>query len=164
MDGLAELQRQLKTNVEMLQEAFAYLLRLPVVPTTVEMARKLRAHLDDPSLNAALSKARDDERIAALRQGASYSTSGLLVVKVEVSGSAALVSTAQLESSAEHESLVFERLRQGELVELARAIPGTDENYFDRFSESGRNELAAWRAHFTGRLQYKNGRIEDVLE
>ena len=37
----------------LLREAFGYLLRLPAVPTTVDLARKIRSHLDNPRAIAA---------------------------------------------------------------------------------------------------------------
>lgn len=44
----------------LLQETFAYLLRLPAVPTTTELARRIRTHIEDPAVAASAALAREE--------------------------------------------------------------------------------------------------------
>lgn len=73
----------------MLEEVLEYLLRLPAHPMTVQMARKVQAHLQDPSarvareLTAQLAAAQQADRV--VRGGvSSFTPSGIPVLQVAV--------------------------------------------------------------------------------
>lgn len=76
----------LQADSELLQEVMAYLLRLPAVPTTVALARKVKDHLDQPDRKAAELRASEEARRAGLRHGCNFTPVGLPVIEAEVDG------------------------------------------------------------------------------
>ena len=105
----------------LLREAFDYLCRLPAVPTTVDLARRIRSHIEDPGRAVATNRAVADEQFDHSRSGGTYTPAGLAVVELEVTGSKAVVWTADLRGAThaeEHNQVVLRRLRRGEEVQL----------------------------------------------
>lgn len=72
-------------NILLLEEVLAYLKRLPNVPVTVELARKVMAHLENPVTATAHRRAAEDERMRSARRGGVYGVvTGLPLVEVVV--------------------------------------------------------------------------------
>ena len=76
----------LKADAELLQEVMDYLLRLPHVLPTAALARKVKAHLDQPERRAAEIRASEEARLAGLRHGCNFTPIGLPVIEAEVDG------------------------------------------------------------------------------
>ncbi|MBC7990775.1 MAG: hypothetical protein H7Y19_14500 [Luteimonas sp.] len=103
----------------LLAEVLDYMLRLPAVPLTVELARKVRAHLDDPGHWLAVEQAKHEARRAALRHGANYTPAGVPVVEVEIDRDIARLWTPPEAAWKGREIPLLHRLRQVETVQLA---------------------------------------------
>ena len=115
--------REYQTTTDLLREVYEYMLRLPAVPTTVDLARRVRAHLDNPSHSVASMEAENDLRTGAVRHGGNYSPAGIPVIELEVDGNMVTVftgTTFQMRSDLEtqHGQIVLNRLRRGETVRL----------------------------------------------
>lgn len=76
----------LQADSDLLQEVMNYLLRLPAVPTTAALARKVKLHLDQPERRAAERRASEEARMAGLRHGCNFTQIGLPVIEAEVDG------------------------------------------------------------------------------
>lgn len=76
----------LKADSELLQEVMGYLLRLPPVLPTAALARKVKAHLDQPERRATEIRASEEARLAGLRNGCTFAAVGLPVIEAEVDG------------------------------------------------------------------------------
>lgn len=59
-------------NILLLEEVLAFLKRLPNVPVTVELAKKVQAHLEDPTVATAHRRAAEDQRMRSARRGGLY--------------------------------------------------------------------------------------------
>ncbi len=115
--------REYQTTKDLLREVYEYMLRLPAVPTTVDLARRVRAHLDNPSHSVASREAEENLRTGAVRHGGTYTPAGIPVVELEVDGDMVTVftgTTFQMRSDLEtqHGQTVLNRLRRGETVRL----------------------------------------------
>lgn len=75
---------QLQADTQLFEEVLGYLLRLPAVPTTVAMARKIKERVEDPARKAMERRAVEAARVSALRHGVNYVPSGLPVIEAEV--------------------------------------------------------------------------------
>ncbi len=73
-------------TLQLLQEAVDYLNRLPPVPVTRELTRKLQAHIDAPHVQGAQREASFAEHEASIRHGRAYSPLGLILFEVVTDG------------------------------------------------------------------------------
>ena len=76
----------LKDTLDLLSEVTLYLKRLPHVPTTLQLIRKIENHLGNPDTLSAGIAAKELERRKKTRTAGSYTESGLPVIEVEVRG------------------------------------------------------------------------------
>ena len=71
-------------TLALLQETLDYLNRLPVVPVTHALCRKIAAHLEEPTVASAKRLALENERLANTRVARMYSPAGTLLAEVIV--------------------------------------------------------------------------------
>ncbi|MDP2368787.1 hypothetical protein [Rhodoferax sp.] len=121
--------KEYEATTDLLREVYEYMLRLPAVPTTVDLARRVRAHLDTPSHLVASTEAAENLRTSALRHGGNYSPAGVPVIELEVEGDVVTVFTGAIDGwpadrALQHHQAVLHRLQQGETVRLeSGALP-----------------------------------------
>ena len=84
MDQLSPESVTLDT-LQLLRETVDYLKRLPVVPVTHVLCKKIEAHLADPTVATVARKAEETERLARTRVARRYGPAGNLMVEVAVS-------------------------------------------------------------------------------
>lgn len=115
--------REYQTTTDLLREVYEYMLRLPAVPTTVDLARRVRAHLDNPSHSVASREAEENLRTREVRHGGNYTPAGIPVIELEVDGDMVTVFTGttfelQSDLAVQHGQTVLSRLRRGETVRI----------------------------------------------
>lgn len=74
----------LKDTLHLLQEVSAYLKRLPHVPITAELVRKVDAHLQSPETISSLRLAHEHEKMETARCATVLSSLGMPLIEFEV--------------------------------------------------------------------------------
>lgn len=100
-------------TLALLQETLDYLNRLPVVPVTHALCRKIAAHLEEPTVASAKRLALENERLANTRVAQMYSPAGTLLAEVIVTADAVTYRFPEIETL---DSL--RTLRTGETLEF----------------------------------------------
>ena len=111
MDHLAAV---LGDTLELLAEVSDYLGRLPHVPVTKELIKKIEAHQNDPGALTAMRIAKQIETEAQSRVVGLYTPAGLPLLEVEVQGN-----TLRLKIGPEPaRATALRRLEQGQELKL----------------------------------------------
>lgn len=71
-------------TLQLLQETVDYLNRLPVVPVTHALCKKIEAHLADPTVVTVRRRALENECMEKTRVAARYNPAGILMAEVIV--------------------------------------------------------------------------------
>lgn len=105
-------------TLRLLQETVDYLLRLPAVPVTRELCRKLQAHIDAPDTRAAKREADSALLRQNSRYGQKFSPAGLLLVQAEVEPAVATIKIPVLSQPGPRQAHMIRRLAEGLPIEL----------------------------------------------
>lgn len=108
-------------TLQLLQETVDYLNRLPPVPVTRELTRKLQAHLDAPHVLGAQREASFAEQEASLRHARSYSPAGLPLFEVISDGEFVYYKAGSAEEFADQRRVKL--MREGFAMRLERTPP-----------------------------------------
>lgn len=105
---------KLRETLAVLQEAVEYMRRLPPVPVTIEMCRKLQRHLDDPT-NRLVSQQKD------IWKGSAFEAVGTVYLTARLEGdhlTVQLPPPARQLTQGDIERLALERLRDGVQIRM----------------------------------------------
>lgn len=100
-------------TLDLLQKTAAYLKRLPVVPLTQELIRKIDAHLTDPSVAAARREAEAAELLASKRVAQWVSPAGQVLYKAVVEGGQVTFQVPRINILPDYPDRRMERLEEG---------------------------------------------------
>lgn len=98
-------------TLQLLQETVDYLKRLPVVPVTHALCRKIEAHLADPTVATLRRQALEEEYLEKTRVAQRYGPTGKLLAEVIVTAESVTYRFPEIEAM---KSLV--NLRTGETL------------------------------------------------
>lgn len=90
-------QATLNDTLQLLEEVSAYLKRLPLVPITAELVRKVDAHLQSPETVSAHRLSQEHERAQRARRGCIVTPLGLPLVEVEVYADRVQIQVTEIE-------------------------------------------------------------------
>ncbi|CAN7636742.1 hypothetical protein LJR129_004906 [Acidovorax sp. LjRoot129] len=119
----------LNDTLKLLEEVSAYLKRLPHVPITAELVRKLDAHLQTPETMSARRLAEEHERAQRARGAAILSPLGVPLVELEVYADRVKIQITPVEQFQGH---AFQRLVSREFIELPLGPPREGGSVFRR--------------------------------
>lgn len=108
-------------TLQLLQEAVDYLNRLPAVPVTRELSRKLQAHLDAPHVLGAQREAAFAEHEASIRHGRVYSPVGQPLFEVVADGEFVYLRTGHAQDHGDQRRLNL--MREGFVMRLEKTPP-----------------------------------------
>lgn len=113
----------------LLAQTLAYLERLPGIPATVEMARKIKSHLDDPQQAQATRVAQYLDQQNKVRHALVSNPSGIVLFQVRLERDQLSIHTPPLAGQFppsmrnERDSAILFRLQNTEVITLKDATP-----------------------------------------
>lgn len=105
-------------TLDLLQQTTDYLKRLPVVPLTRELIRKIDAHLADPNVAAARREAEAAEILVSKRVGQSFSPVGQVLFKAVVEDGKVTIQVPPITILHDYPDKRMERLTDGVTLAL----------------------------------------------
>lgn len=104
-------------SLDLLQQTADYLRRLPVIPATHALLRKVDAHLADPNVSAARREAESAELLASRRTGVRFTPAGSPAYEVVVEGAQATITVHDLNVAPDRDRRI-DQLANGVTIDI----------------------------------------------
>ena len=111
----ASAQATLTDTLKLLEEVSTYLKRLPHVPVTAQLVRKIDAHLESPETISARRLATEHERAQGARSAVFFDALGVPLVELEVYADRVTIQITPLEH---FRSVAIARLQTRDVLDL----------------------------------------------